>query len=218
PIRQASTWLFDSKGERVGSVGYFADLRPQKALERRESLLLKASNVVAQADSLDEGLQSLAGMMVSLLARSFCCILGMDEDGGSLTLRAASRSGEPHWNPGRQRIVLSNWPGLQELQAAGSPAVREWSDARAGTNLQKLSLLLGLSEDIRSLLVVPLKMGSRVVGQLDLGDLERDAQAAFPPQEIELVYAIAAQITVLVDRMEVLEKRNRREALLGALV
>ena len=52
PIRHASTWLLNSAGERVGSVAYFEDLRSQRALEHRESLLLKASNVLAEADNL----------------------------------------------------------------------------------------------------------------------------------------------------------------------
>ena len=218
PIRHASTWLFDAKGERVGSVGYFADLRSQKALERRERLLLKASDVVTRADSLDEGLQSLTEMMVSLLGRSFCCVLIMDEDGTSLTLRASSRSGEQAWSPGRQQIILAEWPGLAELLEQGEPAIRDASDEKVRPRMEQLSLTLGLDEEIRSLLVVPLKIGPRVVGQIDLGDLYRDAKTAFPPQEIELVSTIASHITILVDRMEVLEKSNRSETLLGALV
>lgn len=211
PIQHSSTWLFDAEGERVGSVGYFEDLRKQQALERRESLLLQASNVVAQEDVLDDGLQKLAYMMVELLGLSFCCILIKEEDRDSLTLRAASRRGDPDWNPGRQRIEPAGWPGLAELLRLGAPAIKESNDPKARPNLEKLSRILGLTadEDIRSLLVVPLKIGDRVVGQLDLGDLRRDAKDAFPPQEIELVSAIAGQITVLVDRMELLEKRTR---------
>ena len=218
PIRHNSTWLFDSKGQRVGSVGSFEDLRLQQVLERRERLLLKTSNVIARSSSLDEGLQSLTEMMVSLLGHSFCSILIMDEDESSLTLRAASRSGEPLWNPGRQKIIPSEWPGLSELLGDGLPVIRSLDDERVRPNLERLSRIMGLDEGIRSLLVVPLKAGSRVVGQLDLGDFRKDSSSAFPPQEIDLIYAISAQVSVLIDRMAVLEKSNRSEALLRALV
>lgn len=220
PIRHSSTWLFNADRERIGSVGYFEDLRERKALERRESLLLRASNLVAREEVLDNGLQRLAEMMVELLGRSFCCILIMEEDGDCLVLRAASRSGEPHWNPGKQRIDPAEWPGLSKLLKDGIPTTREWSNPNARPSLERLAGALGLDprEEIRSLLIVPLKIGDRVVGQLDLGDLRQDAKAAFPPQEIGLVSAIAAQITVLVDRMELLEKQIRKEKLFKALV
>ncbi|HEX6904541.1 MAG TPA: GAF domain-containing protein [Thermoanaerobaculia bacterium] len=220
PIRHASTWLFNAEGERVGSVGYFEDLREQKALERRESLLLHAGNVVAREEILDKGLQRLSEMMVELLGRSFCCILIMEEDGDYLVLRAASRSGDPEWNPGRQRIDPVAWSGLPKLLKDGIPTTREWSNPKARPSLEKLADALGLGpgEEIRSLLIVPLKIGERVVGQLDLGDLREDAKTAFSSHEIGLVSAIAAQITVLVDRMELLEKRTRKEKLFKALV
>ncbi len=211
PIRHSSTWLFNAEGKRIGSVGYFEDLRQEQALKRRESLLLQASNVVAQEEALDDGLQKLASMMVELLRLSFCCILIKEGDGDSLILRAASRRGDLEWNPGRQPIELADWPGLPELLRLGVPAVKERSDPKARPNLEKLArtLKLAADEEIRSLLVVPLKIGDRVVGQLDLGDLQRDAKAAFPSEETELVSAIAGQITILVDRMELLEKRTR---------
>ncbi|HEX6904536.1 MAG TPA: GAF domain-containing protein [Thermoanaerobaculia bacterium] len=211
PILHASTWLSNAEGERVGSVGYFEDLRELKALERRESLLLRASNVVAREEVLDKGLQRLADMMVELLGRSFCFIGIMEEDGNSLILRAASRRGDPEWNPGRQRIDPADWLGLPQLLKEGIPTIREWSNPKARPSLEKLAGVLGLDpeEEIRSLLIVPLKIGDRVVGQLNLGDLRQEAKAAFPVQEVELISSIAAQITVLVDRMELLEKRTR---------
>jgi PAS domain S-box-containing protein len=220
PIVQSSTWLFNAKGKRIGSVGYFQDLRQRKALERRESFLLWASNVVARARTLDEGLQSLAERLVSSLERSFCGILLLNEDdtNRSLTLRAASQGGNPTWSSSRQQIVLSEWPGLEKLLQVGAPAVRERSDDRARPDLERLSKLLGLPGEIHSLLVVPLKIGEQVVGQLDLGNLQGSSHTSFSKEDEELASAIASQITVLIHRMELLEIRERREQLLQALV
>lgn len=216
PILHASTWLYDAKAKRVGSVGYFEDLRARKALEIRESLLLQVSNIVARAETLDEGLQSLAERIVSLLGRSFCAILLMDESADSLTLRALSIAGKPELKPSRKRIVLANWPKLREDLEKGTPQVRTWSEAKARPNMAKLSKLLDV-EAIPSLLVVPLMVGDRVVGRLDLGELDV-RQADFSQKEIDLVSAIASQITVLIDRSQLLETKQRREKLLKTLV
>ncbi|MFY9822190.1 MAG: GAF domain-containing protein [Thermoanaerobaculia bacterium] len=220
PILHSSTWLFNARGKRIGSVGYFQDLRQRKALERRESFLLWASNVVARAGTLDEGLQSLAERLVSLLGWSFCEILLLNEDdkNRSLTLRAASQGGDSTWSPSRQQIVLSEWPGLERLLEVGAPAVRERSDDRARPDLERLSKLLALPGEIHSLLVVPLKIGEQVVGQLDMGNLQGGAHTGFSKEDVELVSAVASQITVLIHRMQLLEGLQRREELLQALV
>ncbi|MEA2603968.1 MAG: hypothetical protein QOF89_4960 [Acidobacteriota bacterium] len=218
PILHSSTWLFNSRGERIGSVGFLQDLRQREALERRESFLLWASNAVARASTLDEGLQSLAERLVLLLGRSFCGILLLDEDQNALTLRAASQGGDPAWTSSRQQIVLSEWPGLEKLLEAGEPSVRERREDWDRSNLEKLSRLLALPGEIHSLLVVPLKIGEQVVGVLDLGNLQGSAHTGFSREDIELVSAIASQITVLIHRMQLLEIRERREELLRALV
>ena len=67
PIRYSCTWLYDSNGKRIRSVDYFEDLRPAIERERRIELLLKANNIVAQAENMDDGLKSLAEMIVTLL-------------------------------------------------------------------------------------------------------------------------------------------------------
>jgi PAS domain S-box-containing protein len=217
PILHFPSWLFDAEGKRrVGSVAYFEDLRPRKAMERRESLLLKASNVVAHARKLDQGLQSLADMMVTLLRGTYCCILLMDEDRRSLNLRAASMGGNPEWRPDRGKVILEEWPGLEELLTQGNPKLLNRDDALARPTLERLEKFMNV-ETIESYLVVPLKIDDRVVGQLDLGELHGGSRASFLEDEVQLISAIAAQITILIDRSQLLETTERREKLLETL-
>lgn len=218
PILHASTWLQDADGQRDGSVGYFEDLRLQKELKRRESLLLKASTVLGQAADLDHGLQRLVAMIVSELGHSFCGILLMDEDERALTLRAECVAGRPEWRSRHQRIVLAEWKGLPELLRNGKPWIRRWDRPQGRPVLERLTEVLGFDQEIGALLVVPLKAGDRVVGQLDLGDLWREGQPAFSKEEIELVSALASQITGVIQRFQFLETMVRRESLLKALV
>ena len=103
PIRLSATWLYNSKGKKIGSAGYFEDLRPVKQMEDRLQLLLKAGDTVARAESLNDGLNSLAEMLVSLLSHTFCHIMLMDEKGQSLEIMAAytiQRSTPLSWRSG----------------------------------------------------------------------------------------------------------------------
>ena len=211
PVRLSSTLLRDAAGRLIGSIGSFEDLR-------RENLLLRASEILARADTLDKGLQQLVELMVSHLGRSFCGILLRDEDAETLTRRAEALSGNPTWHSQRQKIDPSEWQGLPEHLQQGRPWVRLRSDERARPLLHRLSEVLGFDKAIESLLVVPLKIGERVVGQIDLGNLEGEGRPLFTGEEIELVSALAVQITVLISRSQLLEWTSRREKLLEALV
>ncbi len=173
PILHASTWLYNSQGELAGSVGYFQDLRQKKAMERRESLLLEAMRVLAGAEDLDRGLQSLVNLIVSKLGRSFCGILLMNEEEDALTLRAESLAGKPEWRSKNQRIELSQWQDLEARLKKGAPYELFRSNSKYLSVLDRLARVLGFDQKIHSLLVVPLKMGNKVVGQLDLGKPRR---------------------------------------------
>ena len=202
PVRHSSTWLFDAAGQRVGSVGYFEDLR-------RRRLLLEASNLLTTADHLDAGLQQLADLMVKQLGRSICGILLTDESGEAMILRAASTL-RPLWRPRRgERFRLADWPGLRELLARGRPAIRSRGQEAACPNLDRLSHVLACERPIQSLLVVPFTLEGRVVGQIDLGVLAGDPGGSFTREERHLVSAIASQVTALIDRMN-LQEANRQ--------
>src|SRR5207302_160498 len=128
------------------------DLSEQKRhlanMESRLTLLLKAGEIVAQADSLDEGLQNLSEMVVSVLSHSFCRILLLDEGGTALVANGASpitRYNAPfEWQPKRgTRTELNEYPGLQEFLDDGQPAVIHWSDPEMQPYLRRFSERLG---------------------------------------------------------------------------
>src|SRR5262249_2764518 len=72
PVRLSATWLEDATETYLGSVGYFEDLRLAQEADRRQALLLQASNVIAKARTVEEGLRQLASMVVFLLNKAFC--------------------------------------------------------------------------------------------------------------------------------------------------
>lgn len=222
PVHISATWLHDAKGERVGSIVFFEDLRSIEEAERDVKVLLEASNVITKPESLETGLQSLAEMVVSLLKKTFCQILLRDESGLFLVVKAAAlaRERELTWEPGLgQRIPKSEWPEeLEEFLQAGLPAVVTSDDEneRARQSLQGFSRRLRLKEEVESLLLVPLKLGDVVVGLMCIGETEEERRE-FSQEERKRASAIAAQTAALIEHRRQFQITERRKHLLARL-
>lgn len=221
PIRLSATWLYDASGKRIGSVGYFEDLRPIRAVGRWQELLLKASNTLAHAEDLRGGLNSLAKMMVALLGHTFCRILIQDENEPFLATEAVHPDVldfEPGWKANLGwRIHLSEWKGLYDLLKNGEPLVLRYADDQFRPTLQRLSKDLGLCEAIDSLLFVPLKIDAKVVGFIEMAEMRTDGASTFSDEEIDIAGAIASQTTMLIERMRLLEQARSRSRKLSEL-
>ena len=73
---------------------------------------------------------------------------------------------------------------------------------------------MGLSKNVQSLLIVPLKIGDQVVGLLDFGELRKESRSEFTQEEITLASAIADQSALLINRMRLLyESKAAKEKL-----
>lgn len=218
PIRHSCTWLRDSSDERIGSVGYFEDLRPIQEIERQLEFLLKANNIIMQADNMTDGLQRLAEMIVTHLDTSFCRISLLDERNLSLVVKAAAiarSSEESGWNPGlEERTPIDEWEGLADALEKGVPIVFRSSGKRSQPILKKLSRKLCLKQEIQSVLVIPLRTRNRAVGFLTLGELRCGERDPSSKRRRDLAAAIADQIAVLVDRLRLHEITERRSQLL----
>ncbi len=187
------------------------------------SLLLKATNTVAQAKNLDAGLQSLAEMMVTSLTETFCHILLLDENQQHLESKAAfpiprPKSGELCWNPRiGQRIPLSEWVEFDEIRKNERPIVIRSNDECAQTILREVSKYLELHKTLQSLLVIPLRTGDKIVGLLNLGEMREWTRSPFTLEKQELATAIAGQTAILIERRYLHEITERRSKLLETL-
>lgn len=222
PIRLAATWLFDAQGQRIGSVGYFEDLRAARETQRRLDLLLKASTIVAQAEQFEVGLTRLAEMLVSLLQCSFCRIFLLDDTKQHLVSTASYLATGDHeqvaWTPDlNTRTALAEWPNLDRLLDEGEPRVFRARNPRFREMLAEWSRRLSLHDDIQALLVIPLRARDRVVGLLDLGEIRPWKLAPFSPEMIGLAGTIADQTATLIDRMRLYAAAERQRKLLAAL-
>jgi PAS domain S-box-containing protein len=223
-IRLSATWLKDAKGDPIGSVGYFEDLRTIQEAEKRLKLLLKAGNMVAQAESLEKGLEKLAEMVVSLLSNSFCRILLYDESRSYLKVEAAHPiprpNGELSWVKGvGDRVQPSEYEGLAEFLSEGKTKLFRADDKEYQGNFEKFTARLHLKGcKVQSLLMVPLKDGDEVMGLLDAGEFRDPKRSSFTEEKIDLAAGIGAQISLLIRRLRLFENAERRRELMTALV
>jgi GAF domain-containing protein len=203
----------------IESAELVENLNEQK--EQRE-LLLAASNLLAQAENLAEGLQGLAQMMVTFWGVTFCRIFLLDSSEQSLSMQAVyplpGMSDGLNWRPALgEATAVSEWPRLTELLYERDCSILKIGGRQSRPILQRWSSMLSLARDIQSLLVVPLRTRDKVVGLLDLGELRPWPQAPFSADKQKLAVAIAEQTAVLIERIRLHEMTERREQLLVTL-
>ena len=221
PIRLSAVWLYDTRGERVGSIGYFEDLRPIKDIETQRKVLVETIENVARSENLSEGLQSLSETMVSLLGHTFCRIFLVDEKEEYYIPMAAYAPPSLEkkkllWDPGIGKpVLISKWRGLRKLLQKGETVVLRRDDIRYRKNIIKFSRWLHLEHDIQSLLMVPLKIGENVVGAIQMGETKKVEQVPFTKEQIQFTSALAAQSIFLINHMRLRDISERRNELLS---
>lgn len=218
-LRHSSTRLYDAKGEYAGSVGYFEDLRSARKAERRQKLLTEATKIVGQAESLPDGMRSIARMMSSIFPHTFCRILMLDGTKRAFEIGAVCyQGGCPEvkgvmWRP----VLLRQWPQLMSRLRKGSTRPLRIDNPEDAPILLTLSNLLELGSPIQTLLVVPLKLGRRVVGFLEFAEMQAEPARSFGKEEMEFCTAIAARMAILINRMHMHERTKWSEQRLKAL-
>ena len=208
PIHLSASWLYDAQRKRIGSVGYFEDLRDIKKLERQRTLLLQALRAVSRSENSTAGLQSLVEMLVSVLGHSFCRLLTQEGE-LELCVRAAyanpSRTPMLSWDPKLgQHISFADLQEAGVLPQNGTPRLLDRSQKE--DLLVKYSYILELQQNLSALLVIPLQIDKQLIGLLEVGEMCENEHRVFTEEQIALVTAIAAQSTVLIHNMLLFEE------------
>jgi GAF domain-containing protein len=224
PIRLTATWLKDAVGNRLGSVGYFEDLREIKEMERRLELLLQASNTITQTNNLDAALNQLARMLVRQLDVGVCRIFLLAEESPLLMLKAAVHRSKGRNHRYRSQsprlsdsVDIEQWPTLAYYLAKSGPQLIGLSNSEAVLHLDEWRRCLRLDANIHSLFLIPLYVRERTVGLLCLGDTRPLNEWPFHQERTNLAIAIADQTAVLIDQMHLLELTEFHRQLLMTL-
>ncbi|MBV7338971.1 GAF domain-containing protein [Chloroflexi bacterium TSY] len=209
PIRLSATRLYDSQQRQIGSVGYFEDIRVIQENEKRLRLLLRASSVIAKASDLSSALHNLAELLVTYLDMTFCRLFLYNDHLKALTTEAvfpSANSSQLNWEPGLGReILLAEWAGLENFLRAGDPIVLRQDEDKSQPFLDDLALRLKLTEEIQSLLLIPIRTTDKVVGLLGLGEIASSGNCGISIAKQELAAAVGNQTAVLIERLQLQE-------------
>ncbi|MEM7115392.1 MAG: GAF domain-containing protein [Chloroflexota bacterium] len=206
PVRMSGELTKQPDSNGVAYMGYFEDLREIREVRDRLDMILGVSHLLAQADSVQAGLQLLAETMVTFWGNSFCRIFLLDEQQENLEIVAAypqaGEIGGISWELSvGLKTAVSDWPRLDELLQSWPSNIIKRQSEPGRQILQQWQALLGLDTDIQSLLVVPLRTrNNRVVGLLDLGEFRSWDVAYFTDEQQMLMEAIAQHASVLIER------------------
>jgi GAF domain-containing protein len=193
-------------------------LSRERDARNRSQLLVRASRVVGEAGTLSEGLRQLTEMLSELLGRPICQVWVAAEGEGSLILKSALDSTEcGRAVSNRMSVPISQWPHLSSERGSLQPILLAREDDRVRPELEALCASLGQANPLEYLLVAPLRAGSGQTGVLLMGETRRGEQYRPGQGEIEIVAAIAAQTSALMERLRAYEFVDRRRPLLARL-
>jgi PAS domain S-box-containing protein len=219
PILLSAAVLKDSKGNPIGSIGYFKDLRPLRKVEGELKSALDAISTVAKASDLDNGLAALAEKMVMGLNVSFCLMFFLDEEKQVLKVRAAypvQRSDPLIWDPSvGNTLDLKGLPISEWLAKMESPRA-----FRKGENTNDENIIVdfiqettALGNELQSALVIPFRTEQGLFGVCVLGETRNWERNPFDENKKKSAISMTDAVTVLIDRLRAQETMRRRMVL-----
>lgn len=199
----------------------FDEIKREKAKFQN---LVNAHNIIVRAETPERGLHELAHMLLTILRKSFCGILLSAENGELLHVIAAAKrpcvKHEFRWNPHTgEKTPLSAWVGLARFLETGKSGVLDYKNDQDREALGQLAQWTEIrnhtdaSLRIQSLLVNPLKIGTRLVGLLTVGELRDRKGEGFTEDQLASALAISTQASVLIDKSWQERRHERRRQL-----
>jgi GAF domain-containing protein/HAMP domain-containing protein len=195
--------LLTSIGHQVGVAIENARLFEAESRRRQEAtLLVEMARLISGTLDLDEVLRLTAQYAVDVFDVHCCCVFLYDEGEG--TLRPAVHIGfEDETTFAADEVEFSPSEGMrQAVFDSLEPLIIE--DVPSDPHLRPRDLL-----DLQSALVVPIEVGGRRLGALQLGT-RRPRWRRFTTDEGELALAMANQAAVAIDEARLYAAEQRR--------
>lgn len=222
PVHLSAAYVRDANGAFLGSIGHFENLTEIQKKDAQVAVLSKASEIMAEAATLETGLDALARLLAERLQRSFCSIFLRNRNSQTLVGKVSHVRQDvglgPHGGSSSEfKMKISNCTLLQEIFEANECKVISHNDPDWQQELDHFAKYLRLDWPIQTLMLVPLMKDEKIVGLLTLGEVRSAAVYPFMPDETDLATAIAHHITGLIDRLWQLKIADHRSQLLDKL-
>jgi PAS domain S-box-containing protein len=184
---------------------------------RELTLLFETSAALSASLDVDTVLRAMAQRITSALAAERCTIsLWELEWDAVVTLLDYSRDPE-RWQPEPQGTVyyLADYPATRQALSTRQPFIVQIGDPRA----DPAELAWMAADGVRSLLMVPLVVGDRAIGLLEV--VESGQERVFAPGEAALCQTLANQAAAALENARLYDearRRNRELALLNRVI
>lgn len=207
-----STPLYDAAGQLEAAVTIIEDVTATKRAERQTSFLSRASDILASSLDYEETLRNVAWLAVPDVA-DWCAVDLVDERGMRQQVVAAHRDPQRLALAERLRQYDTAEPdpnqGLGRVLATGESAL--YSDIplemleAAAQDEEHLSLLSAVG--MRSVLIVAMRTGARIIGAMSLVSAESGRR--FTDEDVSFAEQVAARAAVAVENARLYTERSQ---------
>ena len=203
--------LLDEHGEVEATITFSEDVTAQKRSELRSAFLAEASAVLASSLAYEQTLRNVAELAVPDIA-DWCAVDLLDGDGARTTVAVA------HVDPERLSLAeqlrsyvpdeLDPTDGLGFVLHTGQsllyPEVTDQMLVQAASDDRHLDLLRAVG--FRSALVVPVRLGKRILGAMTL--VAAESKRTLDRFDLELAEQVGARAAVAIENARLFSERS----------
>ena len=203
--------LLDEQGEVEATITIIEDVTERKRAELRSEFLAEASAALASSLDYEQTLRNVADLAVPGIA-DWCAVDLLDEDGDRQTVAVA------HVDPERLSLAetlrtyvpdrVDPDEGLGRVlhtgEAAIYPEITDEMLTHAAVDERHLELLRALG--FRSVLIVPMRLGERILGAMTL--VAAESISALDEFDRELAEQVAARAAVAIENSRLYSERS----------
>lgn len=207
-----ATPLYDADGKLEASVTIIEDVSAAKRTELQNNFLARASEILASSLDYEETLRNVAWLAVPEIA-DWCAVDLIDEHGRrqqvvaahpdpeklALAERLREFEGDQTQPPEGTREVLRT--GRSELY----PEITDQMLEAAAQSAAHLELIRELQ--MRSVLIVPLPAGARIIGSMTL--VMAESGRRFTDEDLQFAEQLAARAAVAVENSRLYTRRSQ---------
>jgi GAF domain-containing protein len=196
--------LANQAASAIENARLFAEVKQQAA---ELSTLLDVAQAVSSTLDLEEVLNLIVELMVSVTGSSGCTISRWDEElDVVMTWVESQRENPDHTDDPGTSYVLANFPATRDVIKTGQPLNILASDFEADSAEVARMRTAGVT----SLLLLPLVVGERVIGLVELEENKRER--IYTPPEIHLCQALTHQAAIAIHNAQLYAESQQRLA------
>ena len=155
----------------------------EQLVENHQGFLLEASKIIAEADSLNDGLKILSQDIVKSLDTTFCCFMLLNKITNQFQMIASGftdRKYQTNWTPAQQKNCLPIQETiLEHFFLEGKPVI--YPENKNGFEiLNCLECTANIPQQLKSAIIVPLKVKEKALGLCIIGEMRSSERKLFP--------------------------------------